>query len=113
MEAAFMATGMVRVNASLLLNIIVCISFLLLGIGLFRLAKWAWFVMLLGGFITAIDGGYVAWESMPQLYGQFYFIWKDLVTRAIICLMIVVYLLDGHVRRSFFTSEFKGESQRT
>jgi hypothetical protein len=86
---------------------------LLLGIGLLMLARWAWVLAVLLALAQTALWGYMSYSDylMVRLRDDSadWFVWKTSIRQAIIYAMILIYLLDGHVRRAFFRSPPKAE----
>ncbi len=93
------------------LAIATCGFELLLAIGIFQLARWGWVLLLLSSFVNAIFAGYLTAKAF-YLRESLSFAWREALNGMILNLMIVVYLLDGHVRRSFWGSSRGRESEQ-
>lgn len=78
------------------------LSWLVLGVGLFRLAKWGWVLSLLWVIPNALVAGYFAWRTSNTTGDTPDWIWRIEIRSAVIFLMITAYLLEEPVRRCFF-----------
>lgn len=86
----------------LLTAVLLALDFLI-AIGLFTLARWGWVLLLIKSVATAAYASY-AFVYLYSLSGEIRITARFEVDFLIYNLMIAVYLLDAHVRHSFFRS---------
>ena len=82
-------------------------SWLVIGIGLYQLAKWAWILCLLCALTQAFAAGYFAWIWRDLTGESTRYFWRIQFRDALIYLFIALYLLERHVRSAFFRPSSK------
>lgn len=90
-----------RLSEALVLNLATIGFWLILGIGLFRLRKWAWGLSLFSTLAFGSISSYFALKLMDSTNGFTLSLLRVEVRTTIIFLMVLVYLIEDHVRKVF------------
>lgn len=83
------------------LNLASIVFWLILGVGLFRLRKWAWALSLFSALAFACVSSYFAWKIMNSTSGSPPSLLRVEIRTTTIFLMVFVYLVDHHIRKVF------------